>query len=514
MIARQRQNLRHTFIQSEQPAIDPRACQRLAQAERELVDATTAFTAGMEQRFGPIPCLHEASEAMQSAILALEQEQTQAGGAAEETALAALIRARQNVRKLLSDSKCASACRKFDTQERQKLRKPPRKDDKAELAKLQQQIEKLAQEEKKLAPQIGASSSAGNKNQTSERQQQAAQRAEELQRQVRKDEALTKLARERMDAAADAIRQSAKSMQDGREKEAGRQAADAAETLDHLARQVAALKSADLTSRLAQSQGLARQLARQQQTLSKELQGKSGEKQAAGQRGATEEARTLADLLARLQADASGTNPQLGEALRQASEANPPSAVVEQMRRAGDALQSGQSERARRDLEQSGRMLGALAQQLETAHRGLVQPQLAKLIAAEKQAAATQQALDAVNNERQKAEAEKKVADLRDALEALRPADAKLAEATTALTVAMQAGGGWKPRDQRSHPSEGAYVPPIEYTESVQSTVKALQARIQEIILADAVLDRDEPVPPQYKALVEEYYRILSEDLR
>jgi len=515
LIARQRQNLRHTFLQAEQPVADSQACQRLAQTERALAEAALEFTAGLEARFGPIPCLHEAHEAMQSAVLSLEQKNVKTGGASEETALAGLIRARQNVRKLLSDSQCASACRKFDAQQKQKLRKPPKKDDKAELAKLQEQIEKLAQEEKELAQEIGAKAGSGSKSSQTDRQEKAAQQADELRKLVRKDEGLTELARERMDAAADAVGESAKSLRSGREKEASRQAAGAAEQLDRLARQVAGLKAAELTARLAHSQALARRIARQQQTLAKELQGKSGgDKQARGQRGAMEEARTLADLLKRLQADAAGTNPQLGEALRQAKEANPPSDIVEQMRRAAEALQSGQSERARRDIDRSERMLGALAQQLEAAHRGLVQPQLAKLIAAEKQAAATQQALDAVHNERQKAESEKKVADLRDAMEALRPADGKLAEAAAALGEAARGGGAWTRREKRSHPSEGAYVPPVEYTESVQKVVKALQARIQEIILTDALFGQDEPVPPQYKALVEEYYRVLSEDLR
>ena len=44
--------------------------------------------------------------------------------------------------------------------------------------------------------------------------------------------------------------------------------------------------------------------------------------------------------------------------------------------------------------------------------------------------------------------------------------------------------------------------------------MQALQAKIQDIILRDILLDKDEPVPPQYKALVEEYYRVLSDDAR
>ncbi len=495
LIARQRQNLRHTFAQSEQPAVDTRTCRRLSQAERELSEATTEFTDGLEQRFGPIPCLHAAREAMEKATTALDKKDIKAGSESEQAALTELMKARQNLRKLLSDSKCASACRKYDAQQHQKLRKPPRKDDKAERAKLQEQIEKLAQEEKKIAKEIAGRSGASSrtlsetKGSPSDRQQKAAQQAEELRRQVRQDEALTDLARERMDAAAEAIGASERSLQKSQGREAAQQAAEAAEQLERLARQVAGLKAAELASRLAHGQSLARQLARQQHELEQPAQakGSSGDKrgeekrQSDGQRGLTEEARTLADLLARLQSDAAGSNPRLADELRRAGESNPPSAIVEQMRRAADALQAGRSEAARRDMDESARRLGGLAQQLEAAHRGLVQPQLAKLIAAEKQAAQTQKALDAVNNERQKAEAEKKVADLRDAMEALRPADGKLTAAAEALAGAVRRGGGWTRRENVANPSQGAYVPPREYTESVQNVVKALQMRIQEI---------------------------------
>ena len=48
----------------------------------------------------------------------------------------------------------------------------------------------------------------------------------------------------------------------------------------------------------------------------------------------------------------------------------------------------------------------------------------------------------------------------------------------------------------------------------MQRVDRALQVRIQELILKDAILDQDQPVPEQYRKLVEEYYRVLSEDLR
>jgi hypothetical protein len=136
--------------------------------------------------------------------------------------------------------------------------------------------------------------------------------------------------------------------------------------------------------------------------------------------------------------------------------------------------------------------------------------QLDKLMALEKQAAETQKALEGVNNDRQKSEAEKKVGDLREALEGLKPSDDKVNDAATAL----HAASNWNQNGDRHDPLHGMYIPPIEYTKGVGNAIKVLQAKIQEIILKDALLDKDEAVPPRYKKLVEEYYRVLSEDLR
>jgi hypothetical protein len=181
------------------------------------------------------------------------------------------------------------------------------------------------------------------------------------------------------------------------------------------------------------------------------------------------------------------------------------------MRRATDALRAGKPGQARPDIEQSARLLDGLGQQLESARHGLGQQQLDRLMALEKQAADAQKALDKVDNDGQKGEAEKKVGELREAVEGLQPADAKFADAAETL---RRGTGDWRKRQEPHDPRLGAYVPPQEYTEGVPKVVQVLQAKIQEIILKDALLDKDEAVPPQYKTLVEEYYRVLSEDLR
>src|SRR5262249_57467622 len=81
----------------------------------------------------------------------------------EETALAALIQARENLRKLLSDKSTAGRSRSFDLEQAQKLRRPPRKDDKEEVVRLQEEIEKLAQEEKKFSEEMEAKAGGGAK---------------------------------------------------------------------------------------------------------------------------------------------------------------------------------------------------------------------------------------------------------------------------------------------------------------------------------------------------------------
>jgi hypothetical protein len=542
LIARQRDNLKHTFAHLDDSTVETPTAQRLSKTEHELAQATAEFTQGIEARAGPVPCLHEAQDAMQAASGSLDQKDLKSGGGSEEAALAGLIKARQNIRKFLSQSSsCASACRKFDQEQKQKIRKPPQEDKKQRLAKLQDEIQKLAREEKKfsedVAPKSGGAqvekkdadkqdrqsaqksggSSGGEKpseakDALAERQQKSAEKAAELQKLVHEDDALTELARERMDAAADAAQASAQSMQNGRPREAGEQAADAAEQLERLARHVAGLKAPDLPTRLGQSESLARQLAKQQQGVGKDLQGKGGRRPADDERRLSEEARTLADLLRRLERDAADKDRDLADRLREASEANPPQTVVEQMCRAAAALKEGRPDEARPDVEQSGRMLDELGQHLESARHGLTGPQLDRLMALEKQAAEAQKALESVNSDRDKAEAEKKLADLRDALDPV-PKEGKLAEAADKLDAAVRNGASWKQQEPHD-PRFGAYVPPVEYDENVRGVVQALQARIQEIILKDALLDKDEAVPPQYRKLVEEYYRVLSEDLR
>jgi hypothetical protein len=115
----------------------------------------------------------------------------------------------------------------------------------------------------------------------------------------------------------------------------------------------------------------------------------------------------------------------------------------------------------------------------------------------------------------QRAEAEKALSQLADRLENLAPADGALKEAIDKLaTAARSTNKGWVRKSGSQSGEQGYMVPPVGYSQNLGAAILALQTRIQEIMLDNALVERTGPVPPRYKDLVEDYYRVLSQDLR
>jgi len=528
LILRQRTNLNRTFAASEDPGFAPGSAKKIAAAERELAGLTADFTHRMEEKFGPIPSLHEAADAMLSASAALEKADAGAATPAEETALSGLIKARQNLRKLLKQNPSASACRKIDRQQLQKIRKPPLKKNDSPIARLMQDLKALAQEERKVCdglnpkPGAGARPGADPEPSPTQRQDAAVHSAKQLQKTVRDDPALSDLARDRMDTASGTVRKSAEALHAGDPGKAAGEADDAAGQLERLAEQVEGLKARDLAQNLARARDLAGKLSAGQKDLGRKPgpgPATGGESPCrAGEQGRLAEgAGTLADWLRRLPAEADDESRELGRSLRQATRANPPQEIADAMRRAAGVPRTGRdSGEAARAADEAARRLEALARDLDNARRAFVQPQLDQVIAAEAQAARTRKALATARDEAGKAEAEKAMTGLLQTLEKLRGDGGPLAQAVETLRDGMRQNGGWgEPR--RSETREvvtAGYVPPVGYTRGVSLALRALQAKIQELVLRNAQMDRDEAVPPEYKALVEDYYRALSEDLR
>jgi hypothetical protein len=523
LIGRQRQNLGRTFAQAEEPKVDRETTDRLAKAEKALAATTEEFTHALESAFGPVPALHEALAAMQAATEALARPDLPNALPAEEKALAGLIKARKNLRKLLTDQSSASLCRKIDMNQNIKVRRPPPKLADERKQQLARDLKALAREERQIsaACQNGSKDSQGASPQSSlaDRQEKAAESARQIEKTLREDEAMTALARDRMEEAAGSVQQGAEALRQDRKDEAAEKTGTAADQLERLAEQVEGLRAREIAAKVARARDLAQRLAREEMNLGQRLVQQSDPGQARSeavpQRGRAEGARTLADWLKRFQTEAADESRALSQALGQAGRADPPQEIADDLRHSADALDAGQTDVAARDARQSADRLAALAQDLDAAHRAFAQPQLDQLVAAEKQAAKTQHAIRSAHDDAGKAQAEKSVAELLTTMEGLkaRSADGRINRATTRLAENLQnPGTGWS--RPATPPKSPVLVPPPAYSEGVQAVLTALQSEIQEIVLRDALSNPDEAVPPRYKALVEDYYRVLSEDLR
>jgi hypothetical protein len=538
LILRQRQALNRTLAHLDDKPVEGKVADRLANEEAEISKVTSEFAAQLAAAVGPVPALDEAVGSMEEATVTLASRDFVEAIPQEEAALTALTKARMNLRKLLKDSKSASACRKVDRQQQdQKIRKPPaEKSKEAELAKLEQDIKKLAEAEKKFAEEIQSKATGGAKLDQQakpkpgkpakpgaskpsptpgEQQQASAKEAVRLQALAKSDPALSDLARQRLTEAVSKVKEADNAMKAEKPTEAAESAKAAAEELGRLAEQVGGLKAKELADKLAKARDLARETAKAERELAAKATSAGKEGALAEQQGLTEDTKTLADLVKRLKEDAVEEDRTLAGAIEKASEANPLGGIEEAMNQAAASIASGSLEKSTREMTDASKQLDDLARDLETARRDFMQPKLQQLLAAEKQAAEVQKALESASNESKKAEAEKALADLAKAANGLKVGEGPVKDAAEALAKAAQGGAtsNWTAPNLGAL-RDGLFKPPVNYTKAVTNLSKALQARIQELILIDALVDRDGAVPPGYKEKVEDYFRLLSEDLR
>ncbi len=568
LIARQRVNLNRTFAFETDQTVGAETVRRLAKFEQELAAATAEFAEGMAAIAGPIPALDQAVTAMTSATELLTAKDLPAARPREEAALKGLISARQNVRKLLkqSGSSQASACRSYDVKQFQRIRRPPADQTKKQLARLENDLRELAKREQKFSEEIEAkgrggpqldpppadqkqaqntqkpsakpsstrpgSSSQGTSSTNSQaqltpaqQQRQAAEEAERLRQLAQQDEALTELANRRMDAATQSVQQSSRSIAAERDAQAALEARTAARKLE----------SVCAPGRCTQGQGTDGPAGTATRPCPGDRRGRAGpgpgpRAQSGFRKGAgadddrqlvekqgelADEVAALADVLRQLKMAAAEEQQELAQTIGRATKSNAPEEIEESMRQNATAIGEGHAVVAARSADRAAGQLDALAQDLESVRRAAIQPQLERLLAAEKQAAELQERLRSVRQSSQKAEAEKAISDLARLVENLAPGEGPLRQAADKLAGAtLGSAGGWTRNDRIEPGHVGYFVPPIAYTEGLRTVALALQAKIQEIMLDNALVERNGPVPPQYKNLVDDYYRVLSQDLR
>ena len=523
---------------------------RLATTEQELLDATNELCGGASQ-FGPVDPLEDAAAAMQQAVTALRSKKLEVGQAREEIALAALVRARKNMRQMLSMSSGSSAsqCRSFDQQQRQKLRSPQEKKRQQEqqLAQLRSELDQLAGQQRQWSeevrsrsggaelerqpqpqqPQGSQSSSQSSSSSPStnlvDQQQQAMSQAERLQQQLRDAKSASDVALAQMEDAARSIQESLDQLAGDQQDEAADAARSAADRLAELSLHLKALNAADFSRQLVFAQQLAQRLADEQsgirdamQTAANQTGGGGGSPGTAQQqREVAGGAKMLEDLLARIGGAALDEDRPTQQLIAELKAENPPAEITQTMNEAAEEFESGALSRAAKSADLATRSMGELAAALRHARQQYAQPRLEELIEVEAQIAELLESVDP-SDAPSRALTETKAADVQRQLLALARRDGQLAQALAQLNGGSTGGSGASFQGGRGTPQDLGIVhsSTVIGGSGLREVSKVLQNRIQEVILASVKVDSDEAVPAEYRELVEQYYRTLSEDLR
>jgi hypothetical protein len=548
LIARQRFNLNRAVRLSRRrpgdrsPAEDPL---KIATFEESLVGLVRDFTEGLEgiagQRVEP---LHQAEEAMLAAVDALDRGRNGESPPRMAEALRHLIEVRQTFRVLVGNRATARAARNFDRTQTQKIRKPKGKDEEAEA--LASELEQLAQEEDFVyatlsalktdgpsAPseggQAGTSQTPGSpkdRREAVERQEQIADDARSLEERLKRLDQVSDLAKERMAKAAEAAEKSAGALARGSTREGADAARAGALMLHEVARQVKGEIAREVADELAMARDLADELARREDEFgnaqdgrpSTGPEGERGQKPGKGAPGdfggwgdwskltdaekvarLEEAARTLQEWLKGASKNAEGGS---AERVRELLDQGPVAEIVERAERVGTLYLGGQRPESRREARALARTLEVLARQLDVLHRGIVAPELARLVEFDRRVAELTARIRELRTESQVAEWHRLAAALVRDLER-----AGLGDAAADLRPTLgRAGGPWH---WRAGP-DGHLVAPEGYANALSAVVTRLQERVQDLTLKDLASARDEATPPEFRELVERYYQVLS----
>jgi len=359
------------------------------------------------------------------------------------------------------------------------------------------------------------------RREATERQEKIVDKLRELEEKLKKLEAASDLAKARMASAAETAEKASGALARGNTNEATENAKAGAAKLHELARQIKGELAREVATELAMARDLADELSEREAELGQmpgatpESGGEQGDKDgkdtaskpgkgkgSAGGWGDLTEAEQLERLkeagktLEHWLKDASlGAEGESAQRIRELIEESEVTRVVDRMERIGELYLGEQKREARRDAQELSRILEMLARQLDVLYRGIVAPELAKLVDLDRRVAELIERLKTAKSDVEIAEWHR----LADAL--VRDLEkAGLTVSARALADSLRGAGD----------IVGHHNGTVGYTTALTSISVFLQGKIQELILKDMVSARDEATPPAFKELVERYYEVLS----
>jgi hypothetical protein len=389
-------------------------------------------------------------------------------------------------------------------------------------------------------PGAGGEPKKDDRRDAAERQEKIADKARELEERLKKLEVASELAKVRMAKAAEAAEKASVDLARGSTKEAAETAKSGAGMLHELARQLKGELARELALELAMARDLADELARREAELSEMPDASTGSQPESGegknkgsgsQPGDGNDKRTNQGNGKRVAA-----GPTDAERLEQLEEAGrtlehwlkdaslravgPPAerlrdvvaeadakGVVERMAQIRELELGGRKPAAQREAQELSLALERLSRVLDVVYRGIVAPELAKLVELDHRVAELMARMKNIKTDAEIEVWHRQAAALIRELENAGFNDVAGALADAIREAVLHRGNGpwnWGVGGDR------VWLVPERYPDALLKITARLQERMQDMILKDMVSARDEATPPEFKELVQRYYEVLS----
>lgn len=567
LIARQRFALNRTLRMSrratsgEEPEL--RAVDSLIDFETSLAEATAELALFIsENDVDGGDLLFQAVDSMRAAADSLAAGKYAGAVLQEKDALRYLVEGRSRINISISGEIGGAMLMRllsFDLLQMQKLRRPDRDEDSIE--RMIARFEKLAEEEDFVANALDAvlmhqkaplnpeqsarpddmleNKASGNnrgnqqpgqeeqsgsdadtgmtRKQIADKQLDLSLEAHDLERIMQNFEGLTDLTRTRLRGTAQSAGESAGALERGDTELAAESARRAADVAGELARHLRALLAPEAAKQIAGARNLTDQLAQRQRELSRELSQQNVPADPTAELAdradrLAEAGKTVGDIL---QAVLESDNADDANAVRRLDELmqeEDVSAILLRMEDLPPEIRAGRLDNLETETADIADRLEVLTRRLDELHRGLIMPRVEELMALERRINKMRRDLDRLQTDRQITDWHR---DAEELLEEVRDNSIAL-EARRSLRDAMRQAGWETDRLRRRWDWEsgaaGYRAVPDDYHRYLQDITGELLAQIQELVIGRHLADREEPVPPQYRRLVERFYEVLSAD--
>ena len=373
-----------------------------------------------------------------------------------------------------------------------------------------------------------SSTSAGrmSREEISQKQQEIASAAADVQQQLGQMKEATELARRRMAAATELAEAASGALARGNSKEAAKAANEAAEKFGQLLTLAQGLLAEELSGQLQVARDVADDISRQEEAFARSETSASqpgDPARMAGQQSSLEGNEKLEAIVRQAQkraADGESLADILNSTVKSTSAAGQKSipkvaelldkgglsSAIERMQQQPEAIRTGRLQEERKAAEEIADRLGEAALKLDALQREIIDPKVAALMDLEAKAEKLADGVDEVETKRQSEQwlqaADQFLEELDDAEEGSSGPEEELREELK--------GGGWDSETKRLRGAGNLQTNGGVYKKSLKKIANELRQQVQQLLLTEISSSSDETPPAQYESLVSKYQKALT----